>query len=113
MRTINLPRTSTRTNTLFSAGCCTTPRATRWEYKVAKAMSSANPLRDRENLEMIRTVLAHCQRLTNAIQEQKSIIMVQLRRWPEDEQPQAIVAAWKYALETMIQEASFKRTCRG
>ena len=58
-----------------------------------------------------RTVLAHCQCLSSAIQEQTSIITVQLRRSPEDEQPQAILAGWKYALETMIQEASSKTTC--
>ena len=56
-------------------------------------------------------VLAHCSALNNAIREQREAIILDLQRSRRDDQPLVILAAWKYALETMIQEASSAETC--
>jgi hypothetical protein len=58
-----------------------------------------------------QVVLAHCWALSNAIREQKEAIILDLQRSTRDDQPLATLAAWKYALETMIQEASSTKTC--
>jgi hypothetical protein len=58
-----------------------------------------------------RTVMEHCRVLGSGIRERKDTIMAELRRVPEDSQPSQIIAAWLYALDTMMQEASTRKTC--
>jgi hypothetical protein len=58
-----------------------------------------------------RTVIEHCSLLRASIQEQREMFVTSLRRTDRDEQPQQILAAWIYALDTMIQEAHSRKTC--
>lgn len=62
-------------------------------------------------VEDSRTVLAHCRALSLALQTRKEVAIAEVRSASSDEQPSAIIAAWRYALETMIQEASSAETC--
>ena len=59
-----------------------------------------------------RTVLAQCALLRAELQAHRDAIMSELRRGPDDSQATQIYAAWIYALDTMIQEASSRQTCR-
>src|SRR5512140_3755383 len=43
-----------------------------------------------------RTVLAHCWALRHDVEDQKDLIMAELRRSNRDKQPEEIFAAWKY-----------------
>jgi hypothetical protein len=58
-----------------------------------------------------RTVIDHCSVLRAKIQEQRESILTNLSRSDDDEQPRQILAAWTYALDTMIQEAQTCKTC--
>jgi len=58
-----------------------------------------------------RTVIEHCSLLRTSIQQQHKSIAAELRRSHDDAQPSQIVAAWMYALDTMIQEAQTSKTC--
>lgn len=58
-----------------------------------------------------RIITANARDLQNALQENKSHIVTELERTRGDEQARQIYAAWQYALDTMIQSASCKKTC--
>lgn len=58
-----------------------------------------------------RTVLDHCNALRQGIQEHQELLLAELRRGPSDALPNRIIAAWRYSLETMIQEAQSHSTC--
>ena len=58
-----------------------------------------------------RTIVDHCSLLRQSIQEQRASITTELRRSLDDAQPSKVVAAWMYALDTMIQEARKSKTC--
>ena len=58
-----------------------------------------------------RIITAHARDLQVALQENKSNIITELQRTRGDEQANQIFAAWQYALDTMIQSASSKKTC--
>jgi hypothetical protein len=58
-----------------------------------------------------RTVLEMCIPLRASIQEQRAFLAAELRRNFCDTQPAQILAAWKYTLDTMIQEAQTRKTC--
>jgi len=58
-----------------------------------------------------RTVIHHCEPLKKGIQTNNEAITVELRRTVEDEQPSQIIAAWQYALDTIMQAASTRKTC--
>jgi hypothetical protein len=58
-----------------------------------------------------RTVVTQCQLLKASLQERRNTITVELQRNHNDSQASQIYAAWMYALETMIQQASTKKTC--
>jgi len=58
-----------------------------------------------------RTVVAQSEMLRSAIQENKNAIIAELQKNPHDGQPLLIVGAWHYALDTMIQQASTRKTC--
>ena len=58
-----------------------------------------------------RTILEHCTLLRANIQADRDSIAAELRRSTDDFQPTQILAAWLYALDTMIQEAGSNRTC--
>ncbi len=58
-----------------------------------------------------KTVLTQCEILKKGIQEHVEAIKTELQRQPDDQQPSQICAAWIYALDTMIQQASSKKNC--
>jgi hypothetical protein len=58
-----------------------------------------------------RTIFEQCNLLRTKLIKSRSVISSELRRGGEDVQPSQILAAWQYALETMIQEARTKKTC--
>ena len=58
-----------------------------------------------------RTVTDVCNQLRASIQEHRESITAELRRSRDDAQPSVIIAAWMYALDTMIQQAQSSKTC--
>jgi hypothetical protein len=58
-----------------------------------------------------RTVLTQCASLKASLQERRNAITIELQRSRNDNQASQIYAAWMYALDTMIQQASTQKTC--
>ena len=58
-----------------------------------------------------RTIAAEAKILQHALRENREAIITQLLRTRGDGQAARIFAAWEYSLETMIQEATSKKTC--
>ena len=58
-----------------------------------------------------RTVVIQTEILRTAIQDDKNAIIAELQRRSHDDQPPLVMAAWQYALDTMIQQAAGKQTC--
>lgn len=65
----------------------------------------------RSGVDDARTVLECCQLLRASIQQHRESLATELRRSREDVQPSQILAAWHYALDTMIQQAERASTC--
>jgi hypothetical protein len=57
------------------------------------------------------TVRDECALLQAGIKECRESMLAELRRTRDDSQPAQILGAWAYALDTMIQEASIRKTC--
>ena len=62
-------------------------------------------------VEDSRSVLSYCQILRRCLQENRSTIFAALQTTPGHPNPSQILAAWDYALETMVQQASLSKTC--
>lgn len=58
-----------------------------------------------------RTVLTQSRMLIDALTSGEKKILAELERVPGDKQPSQILAAWKYALDTMMLEAATRPTC--
>jgi hypothetical protein len=58
-----------------------------------------------------RTVIGMCSALRAGILEHRGTLAAELRQNRDDGQPEQIIAAWMYALDTMIQEARTSKTC--
>jgi hypothetical protein len=58
-----------------------------------------------------RTVIEHCGVLQSSLQENRKSVETELQRSRDDAQPSQILAAWAYALDTMIQQAGTSKTC--
>jgi len=58
-----------------------------------------------------RTVLIQSKRLVNTLRDNKQAVIAELERKQGDLQAPRIFAAWEYALDTMIQAATSKKTC--
>jgi hypothetical protein len=58
-----------------------------------------------------RTVIDYCSRLRASIGEHRESIVAELQRSCCDSQPSQILGAWRYSLDTMIQEAQISKTC--
>ena len=65
----------------------------------------------RAGVDDSRSVIEYCQLLRQSIQEHREALMSELRRSHGDAQPSQIIAAWLYALDTMIQQAECRKTC--
>jgi len=70
-------------------------------------------LTDSSGVDDARTVIAHCGLLCASLREQRATIAIELRRTWNDGQAEQILAAWAYALDTMIQVANNRtqKTC--
>ena len=62
-------------------------------------------------VEDATTVTAHCESLRNAICQRKEALTTELERTRDDHQARQVVAAWEYALNTMLQVAAAQKTC--
>jgi hypothetical protein len=62
-------------------------------------------------VEDARTASEYCRQLRTAIEQRREAITAELRRTREDVQPAQILAAWLYALDTMILQAESRQTC--
>ena len=58
-----------------------------------------------------QTIKTQTEILKAAIKEHKDSILADLSRTPDDRQPATVFAAWEYTLDTMLQEASCRKTC--
>jgi hypothetical protein len=58
-----------------------------------------------------RTAVSQSRILLDALRANKAGIIAELQRQRDDRQAAQICAAWEYALETMIQAASSRKTC--
>jgi len=58
-----------------------------------------------------RTVAAEAEALQSSLRAHADVIVLQLQRTRGDGQAAQILAAWRYALETMTQAAVEKKTC--
>jgi hypothetical protein len=58
-----------------------------------------------------RTVITQCALLKASLQERRNAITIELQRSHEDSQASQVYTAWMYALDTIIQQASTKKTC--
>ena len=58
-----------------------------------------------------RTIIEEVTVLQRALRANKRAITADLQRTRGDGQASRIVAAWEYALETMVQQANGKQTC--
>lgn len=58
-----------------------------------------------------RSIMAEAQMLRTALQDNRPAILANLQRSRGDGQASQIVAAWDYALDTMLQQAAGKQTC--
>jgi hypothetical protein len=65
----------------------------------------------RNGVDDARTVIHHCRLLRDNIEQQRATITSELRRTTNDAQPNQIISAWIYALDTMIQQAGTNKTC--
>ncbi len=65
----------------------------------------------RTGADDVRTVIEHAEKLRTAIQQKKQLIASELLRKVNDPQPDRILAAWFYSLDTIIQSATGKETC--
>ena len=68
-------------------------------------------LTSRAGVDDSRTVIERCRVLRQSLQEHRESIQSELRRSRDDVQPAQVVAAWIYALDTMIQQAETSKTC--
>jgi hypothetical protein len=58
-----------------------------------------------------RTIILQSEILLSAIRQQKSLLLFQLEKTHDHNRALQIIAAWEYALETMILQARSKKTC--
>ncbi len=58
-----------------------------------------------------RTIIAHGEILRSALQTHKAEVLASLQKTPDEEAARRILAAWQYALDTILQQAAGKSTC--
>lgn len=68
-------------------------------------------LTSRPGVEDARRVTEHCVLLRSSIREHRQVVVTNLERIAGDAQPSQILAAWFYALDTMILVAQGGGTC--
>lgn len=86
----------------LAASLCAVPEETR---------SWFSRLTNGSGVDDARTVSERCELLRTRLLERREAVMAELERKPGDSQASQIYAAWSYALDTMIQQASNKKTC--
>ena len=58
-----------------------------------------------------RTIVEHCRVLRSGLRERRDVVLAALAPGAKDSAPATIHAAWLYALDTMIENASGAQTC--
>lgn len=85
-----------------AAGLCPVPNETRsWFSRLTHS----------SGVDDARTVLIQSKRLLNTLRDNKQAVIAELERKQGDLQAPRIFAAWEYALDTIIQAATSKKTC--
>ena len=62
-------------------------------------------------VEAGRVVIQHCQALRTSLEQHRESLAAELQRNGENVQPAQILGAWRYALDTMIQQAGKRGHC--
>jgi hypothetical protein len=65
----------------------------------------------RTGVDDARTILEHCQALRSALHANRECVLTALAPGSGDSMPATIHAAWLYALDTMLDQASGAQTC--
>jgi hypothetical protein len=65
----------------------------------------------RTGVDDARTIVEHCRGLRSALQARRDAVLAALAQGSGDSAPATIHAAWLYALDTMIENASAAETC--
>ncbi len=85
-----------------AARMCPVPEETRnWFTRLTNATG----------VDDARAVLANANALRQALDTTKETVLTELRTKADDTQAERVFAAWRYALETIIQQAASKKTC--
>ncbi len=86
----------------FAARLCPVPEETRaWFSRLTNSTG----------VDDARTVTTQCEILRSALRTHKDTVTADLQSKSGDTRAPQIFAAWEYALDTMIQQASSKVTC--
>jgi hypothetical protein len=86
----------------LAASLCPVPEATRRWFSLFTQRTGADDA---------RTVVEHCERLRAALQEYRDTVLASLTPGSGDSPPSTVHAAWLYALDTMVEQASGAQTC--
>jgi len=86
----------------LAASLCPVPEATRQWFSLFTG---------RTGVDDARTVIEHCHRLRDALQEHRDSVVAALAPGSGDSSPSTLHAAWLYALDTMVQQALGAKTC--
>ncbi len=65
----------------------------------------------RTGVDDARTIVKHCRVLRSGLQARRDVVLAALGPGSGDSAPATIHAAWLYALDTMIENASGAETC--
>lgn len=66
---------------------------------------------NRTGVDDARTIREHCQVLRSGLQARRDSVLAALAPGSGDSAPATIHAAWLYALDTMMENASWAQTC--
>jgi len=58
-----------------------------------------------------RTIIEQAELLRTALREHQKVLIAELQQSPEASKAFQVFAAWEYALDTMLLQASDKKTC--
>jgi hypothetical protein len=86
----------------LAASLCSVPESTRQWFSLFTG---------RTGVDDARTVVEHCQVLRDGLRARRDSVLAGLAPGSGDWAPATIHAAWLYALDTMIQNASGSETC--
>jgi hypothetical protein len=86
----------------LAASLCSAPEPTRQWFSLFTRRTGADDA---------RTVVEHCETLRAGLRASRDSVLAVLARGSGDSPPSTILAAWMYALDTLIQNPSGAETC--